>query len=302
MDSPKTLMEFMDMFKTEEDCRQTLFEHRWPDGFRCPRCGHDRAYSLKSRPLFECAACGYQASLTAGTILEGARVDLRKWLLAIYLMASTKKPPSAAELSRQLGIAAVTAWTMRRKIMHAMSRREGELMLLGLIEMDESYVGGARKGKRGRGAEGKTPVAVLAKRSESGGFSMAHMQVVDSVSGLCLGEVATAGVVPGSIITTDGWGAYRKLPTLGYIHEPVVGEDTGNAAELLPWVHVIISNFKRWILDVFHGVSPKHLQSYLDEFCYRLNRRNQRTDLFRRILNRCVRFTGPVTYAQLTAS
>jgi len=90
-------------------------------------------------------------------------VDLRKWLLAIYLLAATKKPPSAAELARQLGIAPQTAWTMRRKIMHAMSRREGELMLLGLIEMDESYVGGARKGKRGRGAEGKTPVAVLAQ-------------------------------------------------------------------------------------------------------------------------------------------
>jgi transposase-like protein len=99
------------------------------------------------------------------------------------------------------------------------------------------------------------------------------MQVVDSVSGSCLGEVATASVVPGSVIMTDGWGAYRKLPALGYIHEPVAQEDTESAPELLPWVHVVISNFKRWVLDVFHGVSSKHLQSYLDEFCYRLNRR-----------------------------
>ncbi|GAB4258298.1 MAG: IS1595-like element ISRsp21 family transposase [Thermoleophilia bacterium] len=302
MKGPRTLMEFMDMYQTEEDCRQALFAHRWPDGFSCPRCSGDRAYRLKTRPLFECARCGYQASLTAGTILEGARVELRKWFLAIYLLAATKKTLSSAELSRQLGLAPQTAWTMRRKIMHAMSRREGELMLLGLVEMDESYVGGKKEGKRGRGALGKTPVAVMAERSPRGGLSLAHMQVVERVNGLFLGEAAASSVTPGSVIMTDGWGAYRHLSELGYLHAPVVRGDPGNAAELLPWVHVVISNFKRWILDVFHGVSPKHLQSYLDEFCYRLNRRRERTDLFRRVLNRCVRYTEPVTYAQLTAS
>jgi len=301
MDSPKTLIDFMEMYKTEEDCRQALFEHRWPEGWRCPRCGHDRAYAHKKRPLFECSACGHQASVTAGTILEGTRTDLRKGFLAIYLLATTKKPLSSAELGRQLGIAVATAWTMRRKIMHAMSRREGELMLLGVVEMDESYVGGARSGIRGRGAEGKTPVAVMAQQNESGGCDLAHMQVLKTTSALSLGEAATGYVTAGSVVATDGLSSYQRLAGLGYEHEPLVvgGAD---ASELLPWVHIIISNFKRWILDVFHGVSAKHLQSYLDEFCYRLNRRKQRTDLFRRVLNRCVRFTEPVTYAQLIAS
>jgi len=185
--------------------------------------------------------------------------------------------------------------------MHAMSRREGELMLLGVVEMDESYVGGARSGIRGRGAEGKTPVAVMAQQNESGGCSLAHMQVLDDISGISLGETARDSVTPGSVIATDGLPAYRRLASLNYEHEPLVVEGA-DASELLPWVHIIISNFKRWILDVFHGVSAKHLQSYLDEFCYRLNRRKQRTDLFRRVLNRCVRFTEPVTYAQLIAS
>lgn len=301
MDSPKTLIDFMEMYKTEEDCRQALFEHRWPEGWRCPACGHDRAYTHKKRPLFECSACGHQASVTAGTILEGTRTDLRKWFLAIYLLATTKKPLSSAELGRQLGIAIATAWTIRRKVMHAMTRREGELMLLGVVEMDESYVGGAHKGKRGRGAAGKTPVAVMAQQNESGGCSLAHMQVLKTTSALSLGEAATGYVTQGSVVATDGLSSYQRLAGLGYVHEPLVvgGAD---ASELLPWVHIIISNFKRWILDVFHGVSAKHLQSYLDEFCYRLNRRKQRTDLFRRVLNRCVRFTEPLTYAQLTAS
>ena len=302
MEYPKTMIEFMEMFSAEENCRQALYEHRWPDGFRCPRCGGDRAYAHKKRPLFECVSCGHQASLTAGTILDGTRTDLRKWFLAIYLLATTKKPISSAELGRQLGVATQTAWTIRRKITRAMSRRQGELMLLGVVEIDEAYVGGARKGRRGRGAEAKTPVAVMARQNESGGCSLAHMQVLAGTGGLSLGEAATSYIEPGSVIATDGLSSYRPLGGLGFDHQPLVTEGVENPAELLPWVHIIISNLKRWILDAFHGVSAKHLQSYLDEFCYRYNRRHLRTDLFRRALNRCVRFTKPVTYAQLAAS
>ena len=174
MKGPKTMIDFMEMYKTEEDCRQALFKHRWPEGFRCLRCGHDQAYAHKKRPPFQCRACRHQASVTAGTIFEGTRTDLKKWFLAIYLLAATKKPLSSAELARQLGLATQTAWTMRRKIMHAMTRREGELMLAGVVEMDESYIGGVSKGIRGRGAEGKTPVAVMAKQNESGLLSGSH--------------------------------------------------------------------------------------------------------------------------------
>ena len=291
----------MEMFKTEEDCRQALFEHRWPDGFRCPRCGHGRAYAHKKRPLFECASCGHQASLTAGTILEGTRTDLKKWFLAIYLLATTKKPLSSAELARQLGVSTVTAWTMRRKITRAMARGEGELMLAGVVEMDEAYVGGASKGIRGRGPLGKTPVAVMAQQNESGGCDLAHMLVIKDIGGLSLKGAATSYITPGSVLVTDGLPSYQPLGS-GFDHQSLVAEGVENPAELLPWVHIIISNLKRWLLDVFHGVSAKHLQSYLDEFCYRFNRRSERTDLFRRVLNRCVRYTKPATYAQLVAS
>jgi transposase-like protein len=141
----------------------------------------------------------------------------------------------------------------------------------------------------------------MAQQNESGGCSLAHMQVLGDISGVSLGEAATSYVTPGSVIATDGIPSYRPLAKRSFDHQPLVVAEA-DASELLPWVHIIISNFKRWILDVFHGVSAKHLQSYLDEFCYRLNRRQQRTDLFRRVLNRYGRYTGPVTYAQLTAS
>jgi transposase-like protein len=142
----------------------------------------------------------------------------------------------------------------------------------------------------------------MAERSPGGGLSLAHMQVVSDVGGLSLSHAAAGAVLAGSTIMTDGWSSYRRLSAIGYVHEPHAQENPRDAVVILPWVHVVVSNFKRWILDVFHGVSPKHLQSYLDEFCYRLNRRYARTDLFRRVVNRCVRYTEPVTYAQLTAS
>src|SRR5665647_3405762 len=126
---PKTLIDFMQMYPTEEDCRQAIFEHRWPQGFSCRRCGHEHAWYLQGRGLYECASCHFQSSLTAGTILSCTRTDLRKWFLAIWLLASTKKAPSAAELSRQLGVTRKTAWLMRRKIIHAMARREGAFLV-----------------------------------------------------------------------------------------------------------------------------------------------------------------------------
>ena len=234
MNDPKTLIEFMEIYKSEEDCRKALFEHRWPDGFRCPRCDHGRAYAHKKRPLFECAACGHQASATAGTILEGTRTDLRKWFLAIYLLAATKKPFSSAELARQLNVAAAVAWTMRRKITRAMTRREGELMLLGVVEMDESYVGGAHKGKRGRGSAGKTPVAVMAQQNESGGLDLAHMQVLEGISGLSLGEVAQATIAGGLSSPRMASASTGRWPVSDISMSPWLWEQMGTPPSCFP--------------------------------------------------------------------
>src|SRR5674476_1609169 len=138
MGHPQTLVGFMEMYPTQDACRQALFEQRWREGFRCPRCAHEAAWYLRGRGLYECAGGGYQASVTAGTLFHKSRTDLRKWMLAIWLLASMKKPPSAAELSRQLGVTGKTAWLMRRKITHAMRRGEHELMLFGVVELDHA--------------------------------------------------------------------------------------------------------------------------------------------------------------------
>src|SRR5450756_1715463 len=185
---PKTLIEFMQMYPTEEDCREALFEHRWPQGFSCRRCGHEKAWYLRGRGLYECAGCHYQGPLTAGTVLSCTRTDLRKWFLAIWLLASTKKAPSAAELARQLGVTRKTAWLMRRKIIHAMARREGELLLRGIVELDEGFIGGRRPApeSRGRRQPGRALVAMAAEHTKGGGLGCAHLRVVADASAASL--------------------------------------------------------------------------------------------------------------------
>ena len=223
--------------------------------------------------------------MTAGTLLHKTRTDLRKWLLAI--------------------------WLLRRKITHAMRRGEHELLLFGVVEFDESLVGGRAHLRVIDDASAKTLTNAAGALIQPGstvktdgwrayraltGAGYLHEPHAEATP-----QAAGAMIQPGSTVKTDGWSSYRALPGAGYLHEPHVQSTPQSVAELLPWVHIVISNFKRWQLDVFHGVSAAHLQSYLDELCYRPNRRDARLDLFRRILNRCVLYTPPTTYSQLIA-
>ena len=298
MKMPRTLIELFAAYRTEEECRDALFHQRWPDGFVCPRCGGTRAYPIRNRLTYECAACGHQASATAGTIFHKTRTPLLKWFTAIHLIATTTKAISATELQRQLGVSHKTAWTMRHKITSAMVAKDASLK--GLVEMDESYVGGKKKaGSAGRCNWARTPVAVMAERTEAGGLGAVAMSVILDASARSLEAAASASIDSAATVVTDGWAGYNFLAASDYKHVREVQGAPEAASEVLPWVHTVISNFKRWILDIFHGVSRKHLQSYLNEYCYRLNRRHARGDLFRRLLNRCCRYFGPVTYSQI---
>src|SRR3954452_22271712 len=157
-DLPEDMPSFLAQFGTDEQCREYLFKARWPDGFRCVACGHDDAYALRTKIVYECVACRKQHSLLAGTIFEQTKTGLAKWFLAIYLVTSSKGGIAATELQRQLGFGSYgTAWTWLHKIRKAMVRPDRH-PLAGRVEADETHVGGPRPGKRGRGAAGKTLV------------------------------------------------------------------------------------------------------------------------------------------------
>lgn len=297
------LLEFQRRFRTEAACRKHLFKLRWPDGFECPRCGHRECFDLPKRKLYQCKSCGHQASVTAGTVMHRTRTPLRKWFWAIYLVAGDKRGLSALQLSKKLKVSYYVAWTMLHKIRQAMAERNRLYQLRGIIEIDESFYGGKKEGgdKRGRGTS-KVPVMIEASTFEGDergrGLGFARMRVVERVDAATVAGVISEDIAAGQKIVTDGWPSYNVVPRLGHDHEREVSDVASNAA--LKWVHILASNSKAFLLGTFHGIGRKHLQSYLDEFCYRFNRRGWEDELFERLVTACANSDG-LTYSELTA-
>ena len=266
---PTSFLEWTRKFATEESCLAELARRKWPGGFICPRCGHGRAHVLQRRRLHQCAACRHQSSATAGTVFEHAKLPLAKWFAAMCLAAADKGGVSTLRLSKMVGVSWPTAQSMLRKLRRAMGDRDRSCWLTGLAEADDALVGGRRAGKRGRGAEGKRPVPFAVERKgERAGFLAA--QVVDGVSHGQVGAFSRR-LGDGLRVRSD---AFRGLTAMArdHAHEPRP-TPPDKADEWLPLVHLVISNFKRFLIGALHGVSRTHLQECLDEFVFRFNRR-----------------------------
>lgn len=298
---PANLVEFNDWFNSDQACREYLEIIRWPDGFRCPRCGTSRHWVLGKRGVKECAGCHHQASVIAGTIFDGTRKPLRLWFLAMWLITSEKNGISAMGLQRQLGFSRYeTAWTWLHKLRHAMVR-PGRDRLSGVVEVDETYVGGEAEGLRGRGAARKSLVVIAVEEKEYG-IGRIRLQRRDDASHDSLAGFIQDVVTIGSTIRTDGWSGYKGLKKLGYEHDvKTVSKSEESAEELLPHVHRVASLLKRWLLGTLQGsVGEKHLDYYLDEFTFRFNRRKSkaRGKLFYRLLQQAVQ-VDPITWDEI---
>ena len=308
-DLPRDLPSFLARFGTDAQCRAYLVEVRWPDGFRCTDCGHDRAWSHHRRLIEECRACGKQHSILAGTIFEQTKTGLARWFLAIYLVTSSKGGISALELQRQLGFRSYgTAWTWLHKIRRAMvdpDRRQ----LDGDVEADETLVGGRKPGKRGRGAAGKTVVAgaieAVPSQTKKRELGRLRLATVASAAGADLERFITANVAERAAITTDGWRGYKGLAAAGYDHHAIdLARSWGEADQRLPAVHLVFGLAKRWLLGTHHGaVGGKYLQRYLDEYVFRFNRRRAKSPAhgFARVLQNAVRIP-PATHRAIVAA
>jgi len=293
-----TLPQFQRRFRTERACREYLFKLRWPVGFVCPVCGHQQYYHLPKRNLAECKTCGRQTSVTAGTVMHRTRTPLRKWFWAIYLVANDKRGLSALHLSKKLEVSYYVAWTMLHKIRRAMKERDSGYELRGIIEMDESFFGsGAGGDKRGRGTE-KTPVIVEAATHKDA-VSFARMNVVDHVDKKTISKIVRKDIAESQTIRTDGWRAYGVVEDEGHLHQRKAGMSPKELKKFLGWVHTLASNAKSYLLGTFHGIGKKHLQEYLDEFCYRFNRRSWEAQIFDRLVTACANSKG-ITYSELT--
>ncbi len=207
-----SLLEWQKRYGTERACAKELTKIRWPEGFQCPACGSIKACYIATRKLYQCSKCRHQVSITADTLLHATKLPLVKWFWVIYLVASDKGGISALRTSKHLGVSWITARNMLRKIRKAMAHRDSIYRLAYIIEFDDTYVGGKRAGKRGRGAEGKTPVLVAVETREKGAGFVA-MQAVDTVSNETVRKFLSKHLEVGQTVKTDA------LPALNAIKE-----------------------------------------------------------------------------------
>ena len=280
-----TVQEFFKRFPDDDTCLDHLMKVRHGEAVDCPKCErHGKFHRVKKRPLYECAWCGHQISPMAGTPFERSHTALQKWFYALYMFTTSRHGVAAKELQRQLGVTYKTAWRMGHEIRKYMADVDGDPPLTGHVEIDEAYVGGKRpkiKGFTGRGAKGKTVVMGILERGGE-----VFTKVVPTAGRKSLIPPIVERLKPGTRISTDEWGPYQILSSLGYDHQTV---DHGSKEYARGDVHVnsvegFWSQLKRSIRGTHVWVSGKHLPKYLGEFEYRYNMRKVPELMFDRLL------------------
>ena len=296
------MSEFEEQFGEEEQCWQYLFKLRWPEGFSCPRC-RNQSYWRGKRGLLICASCQFQASVTAGTVFQHTHKPLRTWFRAMWWLTSQKNGASALGLQRVWGLGSYrTAWAWLHKLRRAMVR-PGRDRLHGQVEIDETFWGGSEEGRQGR-EHGKKALIVIAAEQDGRKIGRIRMRRIPNASAQSLHAFIADNIEPGAIVRTDGWHGYLGLAERGYVHQ--AGKQgrldlPGSEQDLLPRVHRVVSLLKRWLLGTHQGaISSEHLDYYLDEFCFRFNRRasTYRGKLFYRLVQQALQ-VDPSPYESL---
>jgi len=298
------LLNFISQYPDEDSCKLKLKAIRDKEGVKCSHCGSKDHYWKKDKWQYECKSCKTRTTLKSGTIMHGSQLPFRYWFIAMHLLTSTKKSFSALELQRQLGHKYYEPiWGMLHKLRLAMGRRDDQYKLSGQIELDEGFfstpVSSENKDKplkRGRGSQKKTKVLVMVESKKVEGkttkkgkprkVGYIKMQVIQNLKAETINEQVVSGIAKEATLITDDSTSYVDLGNIVQKHEPQVipKEKIG---EVLPWVHLAISNAKRMLLDIHHCIKPDFLQNYLNEFCYKFNRRYFGEALFDRLLLVC---------------
>src|SRR4051812_6224267 len=294
---PAATGEFMAWFSTDADYLEWL---RWPAGFACPDCGQSGGWRLGDG-RWECSGCGRRTSVTAGTIFDRTRTPLTVWFTACWQFAAAKDGISALTLQRSLEISSYqTAWAMLHRLRSVLVR-PGRERLTGVVEVDETYIGGEEPGLRGGRAKGKKLlVGIAVERVEPRGLGRCRMAVLPDAKTATLRAFLVDHVKGGAPVIPDGGQASRQATAGRYLHQrrPAAGREANTT---LPGVHRVASLAKRWLLGTHQGsADDAHLPSYLDEFVFRFNRRRSRSRglVFCRVLELAVAHQ-PVRYRDL---
>lgn len=293
------LLDFCKQFDGEEACEKHLRKVREEEGIVCPKCGGEKHYWNKATKSWRCAKCSHETTLTSGTVMHGSKLPLMYWFTAIHLMTATKKTISAAEMQRQLGHKRYQPiWEMMHKLRSVMGQRDDKYKLSGSIELDEGYFTIANpleEGedlKSGIGSQRKSKVLVMVESEEvespkkgqkSRKCGHLKMQVISDLKSGTFKEKTSQSVEPDSTVVMDNLPGHSGVEEAVAVskRQTVPGKD---APKVLPWVHIAIANAKTLFQDMYHGIKGEFLQGYLDEFCYKFNRKYFGDQIFDRLM------------------
>lgn len=281
--------QFLARFPTEEACADLLFELKWPDGFSCPCCDHRQAYKIKTRrlPLYECTRCRHQTSLLVGTVMEGSRTDLRKWLLALFLVACTENSINAVHLAKKLGVTYKTAWLILHKIRHVMGELDARTLLSGFVRVNDAYYNRPAYNSSVIGHPKERPLFVAGSMDKNDNPIYVKMKLVPAKHMSERYFLRTG--------TTEF--AERHAEPDAQLDFIIKRFTSKKWKRLIP----IFARANRWMSRTFHGIGPRYLQAYLNEFCYRLNMNFKRTDIMERLAHFCA-VDNPPSYPSLIAT
>jgi hypothetical protein len=295
------LLEFNDYFPTEESCQLHMRKGREGAGITCKRCGGTKHYWVNSLLRWECAGCKACMTLKSGTIMEKSHLPLRIWYMGIHLMTATKKNISALEMQRQTKWKRYEPiWYMMHKIRASMGKRDSRYQLKNAVEADDAFFEvvdlerDKDKGlKRGRGSEKQASVLIMVESAPNPSqdkvykkdrvIGYAKMLVMNKLKAKDIDQEVELAIHPESTVLTDGYKGYAGLHDIVSDHVPMIVLPK-EASIMLPWAHTVISNAKRGLLGIHHSIGKEYLQNYLSEFCYKLNRRYFKADLFDRAI------------------
>lgn len=299
---PRSIVEFSRQFASDEQCLEYLAACRWPDGFHCRRCGNEKAWPRPDRRALRCTKCDLITSVTAGTVMHRSRLPLRSWLWAAYLVATDKRGISALQLQRQLRLGCYeTAFQMLHKLRAAMVAPDRS-KLHGAVEVDECFIGAPPRNRAPREALEKLIVAgAIEVRAEPnkrgklvsfpGRIRLRHLAARTKRE---LVGFVKDNVEPGSLVIVDGLGHYQGVELAGYERAVESTADGMAQKDVLRHFHLVVSNLKAWLHGTLHGgISGKHLQAYLNEYAFRVNRRGNPQAAFQTVLGIASRVQGP---------
>jgi transposase-like protein len=299
----KTLTDFTDYFCDEATCVKHFTESRFRDGEYCPHCQHDKIYKCANGKRYQCAKCKQDFTIKTNTIFGESKLPIRKWYMAVYLLSTTSKGISSVQLAKHLGVTQKTAWFMAHRIRAA--KPQGAKQMTGIVEADETYIGGKAKNMHAKirkvkitGTAGVNKIPILGMKSRGGEI---RAQVIESTGAQIIQPIINANVAKGATLYSDEWCAYRNLKGINHgvvrhgAKEFVNGDCHTNGIESF-W-----ALFKRGYHGVYHQMSKKHLQRYVNEFTFRFNRRaNEMQTVFSNVVTNITE-SSKLPYKELTA-